>query len=356
MFENHADHNDSRPAVRRAIFYVAAAVALLLVLWYFRMALLPVLLGLVIAYLLVPAVRALERSGMPTAAAIAITYLGVGLALFGLALIVIPRAGDQLEKLIRLLPDYSAMLTEHLHRAQEGMYRVRLPQALQVALLNAVGRAEGAMENAAERFIDVCFAVISHSLSLLAAPVLAFYFMLERRKIIRAGLAHLPSRWRHPTLQLLRRLDEVLIGFVRSRIIISVFVGVSTAIAFALLDLPFFFLIGVIVGSADLIPYFGPILGAVPALAIAAAHSPPAAIKVLIVLVLIQQVESAVVSPLVMGDGVHLHPIWIIVALFVGAQLGGLLGMLLGVPLLACIRVVGEFAWVHWRRASSNMV
>ncbi len=356
MGDGRAEYTYLRPAMRRALFYSVAGLAVLLLLWYLRDALLPVLLGLALAYLLAPLVRSLERREVPTAPAIVLTYVGVGVAVFAVGLFIIPPAGEQLEKLARLLPEYSEMAADYLERVQAGMYRVRLPLALQVALLDGVGRVEGLVEESAQRFVDVCFTLMSRGLALMAAPVLAFYFLLDRRRIIGMGIDSLPAGWRDPTLQLLRRLDAVLVGFVRSRIIISAFVGLVTAASFALLGLPLSLLIGMTVGIADLIPYFGPVLGAVPALAVAAIHSPPAAVKVLIILAVVQQVESAVISPLVLGDGVHLHPIWVVIALFVGAQVAGLLGMLLGVPLLACLRVVGEFALTHWRSTGRDMI
>ncbi len=337
------------PAARRALFYVAGAAASVLVLWYLRAALLPVLLGLFLAYLLAPPVRLLESRGLSPLLSISVVYLLLGGALLGAIVYVLPRALDQLENLVRGLPEYIAMVTAYVHRAQEGMYRVQLPRSMQEALLSVIARTEMAIEDVMENFVNALFGLLSHSFSLVAAPVLAFYFLQDRHSLMNRFIGLIPLRWRRPAEQLLAEMDGVLMGFIRSRILVAMFVGVSAALFFIVMDLPYSFLVGSVAGVADLIPYFGPILGAVPALLVAATHSPPMVVKVLIALVVIQQVESIIISPLIMGDGVSLHPVWVVIALFSGARLGGLVGMLVAVPVFASLRVLGTFAWRSWK-------
>lgn len=343
---NRGRHDEAQgaPILRGALIYAPISLLSLLALWYFRVVLLPVILGLILAYLLSPPVRLLEGRGLSSTLSITIVYTLLGALLIGGCFFIFPVVIAQLEKLARALPEYSSLVTQYVDRAQQGMYRVQLPQTLQVALLNVIDRAEDAFEGMVESSIDAMFLVLGHSLSLLAAPVLAFYFLKDRHHLGSVARTLIgPSRRPHVE-QLLGELDAVLMGFIRSRLLVSAFVGTATVAVFALLGLPYFLLIGTIVAIADLIPYFGPIIGAIPALAVAAVYSPPAAIKVLIALVVIQQLESVVVSPLVMGDGVSLHPVWVVIALFVGARVGGLFGMVLAVPVFACLRVVGAFA------------
>jgi len=99
-------------------------------------------------------------------------------------------------------------------------------------------------------------------------------------------------------------------------------------------------LIGIIGGVADLIPYFGPIIGAVPALLLALTKSPWMAFKVAIVILVVQQIEGNLISPKLMGDSVKLHPLWVVFALLAGGEVAGFWGMLLAVPLAAVIKVV----------------
>ncbi|MFO8059260.1 MAG: AI-2E family transporter [Bacillota bacterium] len=337
------------PAGRRALFYGGIAAATLLLLWHFRAALTPVLLGAFLAYVLAPPVRLLESRGLSPLWSIVTVYLLLGAVLLCGCIWVLPQAVSQLEKLVRGLPEYSAMVTAYVQRAQEGMYRVQLPQSMQDALLNAVTRAETAIEDVMEDFVNALFGLLSHSFSLLAAPVLAFYFLQDRHSLTRRFTGLIPPRWRGRTEELLSEMDGVMMGFIRSRILVAGFVGISVSLVFIVMDLPYSFLVGSIAGVADLIPYFGPILGAVPALLVAATHTPRVLLRVLVALVLIQQIESVIISPLIMGDGVSLHPVWVVIALFVGAQVGGIVGMLVAVPVFASLRVLGMFAWRSWK-------
>ena len=344
------------PAARRAILYAGAVAVAVAVLWYFRGVLLPVGLGIILAYLLAPMVRFFEEKGLSTVLAISAVYLILGVTLAVTCIYGFPRVIGQMENLARSLPDYGVMVTEHLERAREGMYRVKLPQTLQAAILSSVQRAELAVESAVEGFIDALFSTLGHTFSLLAAPVLAFYFLLDRQSLLSWGLNCVSERNQDDVLELLSDLDLVLMGFIRSRIVVSVFVAASVALLFTVLGLPYFLIVAVVAGLADLVPYFGPILGAIPALAVALARSPASAVKVLVALVVIQQVESAVVSPLVMGERVKLHPAWVIIALFAGAQVAGLLGMLVAVPVFASGRVIAVFIMRRWRKAPPFVV
>lgn len=340
---NADQHDEGRgaPILQGALAYAGLVLVGIAVLWYFRVVLFPVTLGLILAYILSPPVRLLEERGVATTVSIVVVFGVLGAFLAGGCFFIFPVVVAQLEKLARALPEYSNLVAEYVDRAEQGMYRVQLPQTLQAALLNVIDRAEEAFEGMVQSSIDAVFVLLGHSLSLLAAPVLAFYFLKDRHQLSCTARGLMRPAHRRRVEQLLRDLDGVLMGFIRSRLLVSAFVGTATAAVFAALGLPYFLLIGVIVGIADLIPYFGPILGAAPALAVAAVYSPPAAVKVLIALVVIQQLESVVVSPLVMGDGVSLHPVWVVIALFVGGRVAGILGMLLAVPLFACLRVIG---------------
>ena len=336
------------PAARRALFCVGIAASILF-LWYLRAALVPVFLGLFLAYLLAPAVRFFESRGLGPLPAIIAVYLLLMAVVLSLGVFVLPQGVAQLEKLIRGLPEYIEWVTAYVHRAEEGMYRVQLPQTLQDALLSVVDRTEMAMDEVMDKFVNALFGLLSHSFSLLAAPVLSFYFLHDRKTLTRRFIGLIPAHWRDRVEDLLSEMDGVLKGFIRSRLLVAAFVGVSVALVFIAIGLPYSFLVGSIAGVADLIPYFGPILGAVPALLVAATHSPRVIVKILIALIVIQQIESIVVSPLVVGDGVSLHPVWVVIALFSGARVGGLVGMLIAIPVFASLRVLGMFAWRSWK-------
>jgi predicted PurR-regulated permease PerM len=144
------------------------------------------------------------------------------------------------------------------------------------------------------------------------------------------------------------QVDNVLIEFLKGHLMIAALVGLASGLASLLLGVKFPLLIGIIVGICDLIPYFGPILGAIPAVALALSQSLRLGVYMTIAIVVIQQIESNLVTPRIMSDRLGLHPLLIVFALLCGGNLFGIWGMLFAVPLVAVMKVVLQraFLWL----------
>jgi predicted PurR-regulated permease PerM len=138
-------------------------------------------------------------------------------------------------------------------------------------------------------------------------------------------------------------MNVVVGGFIRGQALIALIVGVVTGIAMAVIGVPFAGMIGVIAGVTNIIPYVGPIVGGFVAAVVALFVDPWLAVWAILAFVAIQQLESMFLSPRIMSDQVGIHPVLVIVVLLAGASLGGLLGMLLAVPVAGVIRVTWDF-------------
>ncbi|HHM24365.1 MAG TPA: AI-2E family transporter, partial [Bacteroidetes bacterium] len=130
--------------------------------------------------------------------------------------------------------------------------------------------------------------------------------------------------------------------------------GVLSIIALYLLDIPYYILIGSIAGLANLIPYFGPIVGAVPAIIASLMHNPSLTpiLWIAVAFAVVQLIDNVLISPLVVAKSVNIHPLVVIVVIFIGEQLLGLMGMLLAVPITAILKVmIQETIWSfkHYR-------
>ncbi|MCR4427715.1 MAG: AI-2E family transporter, partial [Firmicutes bacterium] len=189
---------------------------------------------------------------------------------------------------------------------------------------------------------DAIVALFSQLFNLLLAPVIAFYLTRDFDSIRERFASWIPPAMRDQVMGILRDIDRALAGFVRGQLIVCSFVGVSTGLTLAILGVRFAAPIGFVVGVLEIVPYFGPILGMIPAVLMGAAKSPTTALLTAAAFIGIQQVESAVISPKIMGDSVGLHPLAVIFALLVGARLFGVLGILLAVPVAACLSILSE--------------
>lgn len=333
-------------AVRR---YRVAAVVLFLVafaylLYRVRGILSPFVLAGVITYVLEPPVRAIERRGFPRVLAILFIYL---LVIAGAALTiawVVPSALSELNLLAQSLPNYTQQL-QRLGLGLQSFYaRLALPESVRATLDLSIRNAESEVLRVIGETITGIIGAASWLPGLLLAPFLAFY-ALKDLAVIRAGFVRsLPRESRSEVMAVLSGIDAVLSRFLRGQLILSAIIGAAFAFGLRLLGLPFWVIIGIFAAFAEVIPYFGPVIGATPAVAIALTRSPSLALKVVILFAVIQEVENVVLAPKIMGDSIGLHPLWVFFAILAGGELAGFWGLLLAVPTAGVLRVVGAYA------------
>lgn len=314
-----------------------------------RGALLPFFLAAVLSYLLHPLVCQLEARAVPRPVAIVILYIGIAILLWAAARLLLPTLGREIHELAHSLPRQTERLEGLTRRTVEDAQTLELPAAQDVIQV-FLQRIQRLLESFASRLADLLVALAGSLFHVALAPVLAF-FLLRDWELIRDGfLAALPSSARPHVWELAKRIDGVVAGYVRGQLIVSALVGGLAACALWLLQVPYALVVGLFAGLADIVPYFGPVLGTIPAVALAFGVSPEKALYVLLAFALIQQVESSILSPHIVGQSVGLHPLSVIGAVLVGAQWMGVLGMIIGVPLVSAAKVV----WHYWREMSQH--
>lgn len=314
-------------------------------LYLIRGLLLSFLLAVVLSYLLNPVVNAMEKRGTPRVAAILIAYLAVLIMAASLALYGIPRIIGQLNTIIESVPRYTVQVQEISNSVQERYARTGLPPGMKNIIDQWVGRVEQNILNSTRHLIDTLLGLAGYIFNILLAPILSFYLLKDFNHFKEQISRVIPVRWRTDILNLLHEMDRVINSFIRGYLTVCLIVGLLTGGAMALLGVEFALLIGIFSGVAELIPYFGPIIGSVPAVALALLKSKWLAVKVIIAVFIIHQLEGNIISPRILGNRVGLHPLLIILVLLAGGELYGLTGMLLAVPIAAILRVI--FIFVH---------
>lgn len=328
----------------------AAGVAALL--YRMREALVPFFLALLLAYLLGPAVNGLSARGLSRVWAILILYALLVLATGGVVWFLLPGLLGEVAKMTENLPQYGRTVRDFVSAAHDGYSRVAGPLGLQAAVDDAIGRVEGAVRVQIGGLAQGLLGLAKLMLAMLIAPLIAFYLLRDSRQIWGKVIGSVPKHGRSEVQEVLRRLDRVLGGFIRGQLLVAAMVGVMVGLSMSLLGLPFAIIIGLFAGVADIIPYFGPIIGAIPATVVALAYGPLKVLQVLVALMLIQQIENIVIAPKILGDRVGLNPLVIFLSILVGGILGGVIGMLMAVPLTGVIRILWCYGWdklMLWR-------
>jgi len=323
----------------KALFIVLALVALIRV----RGILPPFFLAVVIAYVLNPVVCYLQRRGAPRPAAIFMVYALIAVVLLGVLVYLVPVLISQLNRLADAIPQYTGLVNDMVRRFQRTYRSTELPDSVRQVVDDTILMAETRLVATIRGAVESVLVGMGQVLPLLISPVLAYYFLRDSEHILKTLEAAIPAGRRKLWLDYFAEVDRVLAGFIRGQLTLAIVIGSITALAMYLLGLRYFLLIGIVSGIGELIPYFGPIFAAVPAVLFGLLESPALGLKVLVVLVVIQQADGALIAPRILGAGIGLHPVVVIFSLFAGAHLFGFWGLVLAVPLTGILLVTYRF-------------
>ncbi|MHB8076180.1 AI-2E family transporter [Desulfosporosinus fructosivorans] len=337
----------------RWIFTGTCLLLAMLLLFKVRSILGPFFLAFLLAYLLNPLVVVLERHKISRKRSILIVFGMIIAIMITIVFLVLPILYNELSKLAVILPNAIQQFTERVDGLREQFKATGLPSRVALVLDEHLGQGEVIIANRLKLFLDNLPKVLSTATLYILSPVIAIYFLADWKGLGVHFNRMVPQRWRMEWRRLWQDINHVIRQFVRGDLVVAVIVGILIGIGVKLVGMEYGLLIGLICGIFDLIPYFGPVIGAVPAILLALTHSPAMAIKVGLIILIVQQLEGSIISPKLMGDSVGLHPLWVVFALLAGGELVGFWGMLLAVPVAAVIRVV--FNHIYFRLVSTKV-
>ncbi len=327
------------------------AIVLVLYLGAIAIAFLERILGLVyilvgaifLAYLVYPLVRRLN-SRMPLGLAIASVYLGFAVVVAIVLWLVLPGLSSDVRAAIQNAPAFSAAFSNYINDPNNPLL-ARLPADVRIPLVRLPDtlllwlRAHG-METAGHAFgvVRGAFTIVA---TFVIIPLLSAYLLADVDRM-RSALHRLVPEDRWPgTQSFLAEIDTVVGGFIRGQLIVGGTIGGLLTIALLILHVPYAFLLGLAAAIGDLVPLVGAVLTFIPAVAIAyVANGWVNAAIVAVIFTTIFQLEGHVISPMIVSSQVKLSPLIVLVAVLIGADLGGIFGMLVAVPIAGVLRVV----------------
>lgn len=324
------------------IIFVSVLILLLLILQWSRVVnvFYPFVISIFIAYLLNPLVCMMEQRGIKRSLGIIIIYLAFISILVFICFYMIPQVVTDIGKLTADLPRYSAKVKDIVQSLQENYSKISLPEGIRNAVNNNITRVQGLVTSFLESLITSILNLLSKIFSLALIPILVYYFLKDYKNIGKKLTLLLPHKYRSRIIRICTNIDDVFGSYIRSQVILSLIIAVMTSIVLMILQVDFALIIGILNGITNIIPYFGPIIGAAPAVVIAFLQSPIKALYTLIAIIIIQQVESDIICPKITADIVGLHPLSVIFAMIIGGELFGMTGLILGIPAAAAIKVI----------------
>ena len=299
-----------------------------------------VFLSIVLASGLEPLVGGVRsRVGIGRGLTILLVYGAFFLVVIGLALLVVPDAVSEFEGTIHRLPPFF----DQVHAWAADLRPLALSRAI-ISLVDAGSRvvAAGAPTPTTGQVVQVGLTAAEAVVSLATMLTIVYFWLTEHARIQRYALAFLPAPRRTRARDVWNEVETRLGHWVRGQLTLMAAMGIATTIAWTVLGVPGAQLLGLIAGITEVIPIVGPLLGAVPAVIVAATVSPQLALVVAGVYVVLQFVEGNVLVPIVMRNSIGISPLLVIVSLLVGAAVAGLLGALVAVPIAGAIEVILE--------------
>lgn len=328
-------------SIRIAIIGVTTLAVVMALLFVLEGALTPLALSLGIAYLLDPAVTALERRGLPRRLGV-LVLLALALVVLALALlVVVPELARQLRLLAQSLPGWIDALLDWAVPRLEAL-GVAVPASWAEAFRElqqrfGIERLGGLVQG----FVSGVTGTLGAVLGVLVVPVIAYYLLAEFAAVKAGAVSVIPPRFREGVLAQVRRVDTLLSGFVRGQLTVCALLGTLYAVGFAVIGVPAALLIGIVSGTIAFVPYVGSAV-ALTSAAFACLFEYGLGLRLLAVVgwyVLVQNLEGFVLTPRIVGRSVGMHPVTVIVALLIGGNLLGFLGLLVAVPLAAVVQV-----------------
>jgi predicted PurR-regulated permease PerM len=328
-------------AFKRTVIAVLI-IGTVLILYLVRGILWPFLLSALLAYFITPLIDFFEQFGIKKMIAVIFLYLAVFGAIAGALIIVAPAVVHQAVSLNKNLPEYTAQV-KGITLVWQWKIENRFPMVKEKDLFN---KATTALQNYLSDFLNNIPSYIMNVFSIFAllfiVPFATFFFIVDGKAAMNALYRNLPPRYIETVLSVISELDEALGRYIRYQMIEAGFVGLLSFIGLVILGVNYSLLIAILAGMANMIPYFGPTVGMTVGIAVGFIQfkALTIVIQIFVLFIIVQFIDNNFIQPIIISKGTNLHPMVIFFSVIAGAEILGVLGMFLAVPVAVMIKVV----------------
>ncbi len=338
-----------RPAVVwKLLVFAALTAAIIAVLWEVGTLVKLVVVSALLAYILDPVVVFFESRGMGRLASTAIVFLLL-LVFLGAALaLVAPTVADQINALKTVFTSGQA---NAFIKKSESYVNLRLT-ALGAPEIDIFELWRSFVVDKVNHLLGYVINIMSVLSSVLLVPFITFLLLTDGRTFKKKFVSAVPNRYFEFTLNLLYKMDRLFGNYLRGVFLESLIIAVMAVATLWAMDVKYFMLLGVVIGLTNIVPYFGPVLGAIPAVLVALVDSgdPYFALYVTLALTAIQIFDNAALKPLLLARMVDIHPLTVLLVVIIGGKFFGVFGMLLSVPATAIIKMGAVETLKNYRR------
>ena len=306
----------------------------------------PIFIGLLIAWLFEPLVTKLEKKRIPRLVGCILVYVLLIGMLFGVSYLFLQSLLGQVKDFIGAAPSIFEDLTNFALKLVEtvdpnGLVNINDLKHEITDVISKFGMS--IVSDIPKYIVSISKGVISGGLNFVLGLMIGFYLLFDIHKVNKAITRIIPKEWVEPYKDLSKRINTSLRSYVQGVLTIMLIVFITQTIGLTLAGLEAPIVFALFCALTDIIPYFGPYIGGIPAVIVGFTISPITGICVLIAIIIVQLLENNFYQPLIMGHTMKLHPVTIMVGLLIFQHFFGILGMVIATPVIACLKVLTEF-------------
>lgn len=338
---------------------LATVIAVIIVLYLMGDLLLAFGFSGVVAYMLLPLVKLIERlipwrerwPGLARTTAVLAIFLVVLALIGGVLFLIVP---PTVRETTRFAQEFPRLFRDARMSVEEWMviYSERVPEQVKQRIAEAASNAGSILLNSFRDVLSQSARIISTSLSLILgfaiAPILIFYLVKDSARIQPGLMNPFPSAMQPHIKNLLDIANRTVGGYIRGQLTLGLVVGTIVAIGLMILGVPFAFLLGVAAGITELIPFIGPWIGGAVGVLVTLATAPHLVLWVILLYVGVQLLENTVLVPRIQGHTLNLHPAVVLLVITISSQVWGIWGVILGPPVAALIKDLTVYFAEQW--------
>lgn len=318
----------------------------------------PVILALVLYYLINPLINVLE-SKFHVNRILSITFVFIiilALLIWGV-MSLIPFVQSQVDSLVKNWPQYWNSLNTSL----QNMFSDPKLHIIRKRLVETNTSVTKSFEKSMDQILPQTMNNLSSAVGvltnviviLMTAPFILFFMLKDDKKFKESIVKFMPDRVKKSVGDMLSEISQSLSSYITGQLTVAFWVAVMFFVGYLIIGQRYALILGIVAGVLNLIPYIGSTLALIPSLVIAAFIAPSMVLKVLIVFLVEQTVETRVISPIIVGNKMQMHPVTTILVLLVSAGMYGLIGMIAGIPIFAILKIICTRFFNWFKRNSS---
>ncbi|MGN8646799.1 AI-2E family transporter [Gracilibacillus sp. HCP3S3_G5_1] len=314
----------------------------------------PAILAFIAYYLLNPIVDLLERLRVKRIWGIILLILGISGALTGIILLTAPSIEAQVKDLAENFPSYLNQLGNGLSTWVQNSFLGPYYDEGYQWLMDRLGELPEILgsyiTSGFQGIQNIASTITSTVVSIITFPFILFFLLKDGKKFYQFFIKLFPPKLRDDMKQILSNMDTQVGSYIQGQIIVATVIGILLFIGYLIIGLEYAFTLAIVAAVTSVVPYLGPTIAIIPAIIIAIVNSPFMLLKLAIVWIAVQFLEGNFVSPNVMGKTMQIHPLTIILVLLIAGNLFGILGVILGIPGYAIVKVIGTYLFNKFKK------